>query len=426
MPAFLLRTFASVLLALASPALSAEFYVAPNGLDTQPGTQAQPFATIQRAQLAVKPGDTVIIRGGKYRMREDQIARRSRLYADVTHLNKSGAQGAPLTYRAADGEKPVFDFSEVKPRGLRVAAFHVSGSWIHLKGLEVTGVQVTITRHTQSICFYNNGSHNVYEQLNMHDGQAIGIYSLRGGHNLFLNCDAWQNHDFTSENGRGGNVDGFGCHPVAGAVGNVFRGCRAWLNSDDGFDLISASEAVTFENCWAFRNGLAADGKRLADGNGFKAGGYGSWKAAQLPQPVPRHVIRFCVASQNPAAGFYANHHPGGGDWVHNSAFANGTNFSFLGRLADNLTDIPGTGHKILYNVSFRSRRAVAHLNAEQCQLEGNLFEGERLPSDSDFAGTDPAQLALPRKPDGSLPDISFLHPSPASRLGKAGAFPAR
>jgi|GEM_PF-3956669 len=42
----------------------------------------------------------------------------------------------------------------------------------------------------------------------MHDGMAIGIYSLRGSHNLFLNCDAFNNYDSISEGGRGGNTDG--------------------------------------------------------------------------------------------------------------------------------------------------------------------------------------------------------------------------
>jgi hypothetical protein len=138
-----------------------------------------------------------------------------------------------------------------------VDAFFVGASWIHIRGLEVVGVQVTIKRHTQSIGFENAGSHNVYERLTVHDGQAIGFYLSRGSDNLFLNCDAYRNHDTTSEDGRGGNVDGFGGHPPRGGTGNVFRGCRAWLNSDDGFDCISAREPVVFEHCWAYRNGYS-------------------------------------------------------------------------------------------------------------------------------------------------------------------------
>ena len=212
----------------------------------------------------------------------------------------------------------------MKPKDQRVTAFLVSGSWLQLQGIAVTGVQVTIKTHTQSICFESQGSHNVFERLAMHDGQAIGVYHVRGADNLFLNCDAWNNWDYISEDGKGGNVDGFGCHPTKGSTGNVFRGCRAWFNSDDGYDCIGAQESVTFEHCWAAYNGLSAEGKKLGDGNGFKAGGYGSAAASRLPNLIPRHTVRFCVAVRNKNSGFYANHHPGGSDWINNTAYRNG------------------------------------------------------------------------------------------------------
>src|SRR5215203_81296 len=136
-----------------------------------------------------------------------------------------------------------FDFTDVKPSGYRVHAFEVTGSWLHLKGLEVVGIQVPVVNsNTQSICFSNaRGSYNVYEQLSMDDGQGIGFYLTAGSHNLVLNCDAYRNYDYTSMEGggrNGGNVDGFGNHPAEGSVNNIFRGCRAWFNSDDGYDCI--------------------------------------------------------------------------------------------------------------------------------------------------------------------------------------------
>ena len=244
----------------------------------------------------------------------------------------------------------MFVFSAVKPPRLRVHAFSVSGSWLHFKGIEVVGVQVTICGHTQSICFANDGSHNIYERLSLHNGMAIGIYGVKGADNLFLNCDAFNNYDSVSEKGRGGNVDGFGCHPPKGGSGNIFRGCRAWLNSDDGFDCINAHESVTFENCWAFRNGYSTDFKSRADGNGFKVGGYGSTSVRRLPHPIPRHVVQYCVAAHNKSSGFYANHHLGGCDWFYNSASRNGTNFNMLCGLGDNVTDVPGDCHILRNN----------------------------------------------------------------------------
>ena len=274
------------------PALLAarDFHVATDGTDTAAGTRAAPFATVQRAAKSAAPGDTVLIHGGTYAMSSGQIAVTRRGRAHVTDLATSGEPGKPIRYFAAPGEKPVFDFSEVKPADCRVTAFHVSGSWLHFRGIAVTGVQVTITGHTQSICFDNEGDHNIYEQLEMHDGQAIGFWLGNGSDNLVLNCDAYRNHDFTSENKKGGNVDGFGFHVSKGSTGNVFRGCRAWFNSDDGFDLISTGEPVLIENCWAFYNGFDTAFKPLGDGNGFKLGGFGVQRPRRARRrPAPRH-----------------------------------------------------------------------------------------------------------------------------------------
>jgi len=185
-PAVLTWLLVSSLLTAGTSLCAATFFVAPTGGDDNPGTLEKPFATVQRAQNAAAPGDTVYIRGGTYTMQESQIARKQSIWAYVTFLDKSGTEGRPIKYWAYEKERPVFDFSRVKPEGLRVTAFYVTGSWVHIKGLETIGVQVTLKGHTQSICFDNEGSHNVYELLSMHDGQAIGIYSVRGSDNLFL------------------------------------------------------------------------------------------------------------------------------------------------------------------------------------------------------------------------------------------------
>ena len=402
-------------------------YVAVEGNDKNPGTEAQPLATIQRAQDKAHPGDTVYIRGGVYHIAPDQIAQHERNYACITFLDKSGRSGGYINYWAYPGETPVFDCSAVKPDGYRVAAFYVTGSWLHLKGFEVTGVQVTIKTHTQSECFENHGSHNIYERLSMHDGMAIGFYLLQGSDNLVLNCDAYRNFDYFSENGRGGNTDGFGCHPDAGSTGNVFRGCRSWFNSDDGYDCINAHESTVFDHCWAFYNGYTPDFTSEGDGNGFKAGGYARRPIDQVPIPVPQNTVEFCVAVRNKASGFYANHHLNGNFWYNNSAYRNYVDYNMLNRLADPYSDVPGYKHVLRNNLGFGGEREVANLDTAQCVLSGNFFGPGPGPgvSDSDFISLDETQLTAPRQPDGSLPVITFLHLRPTSRLfGKdVGAF---
>ena len=86
---------------------TATFYVATSGSDTNPGTRAWPFATIERARNAIRElkrtggypsgGVTVIIRGGVYPRRTS------------FELNRedSGNPGTPVIYQAADHEKVV-------------------------------------------------------------------------------------------------------------------------------------------------------------------------------------------------------------------------------------------------------------------------------------------------------------------------------
>lgn len=419
------------------------FFVAPDGNDKNPGTKTQPFATIQQAQSHLHPGDTVYLRGGTYHLTEADISRTERIYACITFLDKSGRSGKYLNYFAYPGETPVFNYEAIKPNNLRVAAFYVTGSYIHLKGFEVTGVQVTIKTHTQSECFENHGSNNIYEKLSMHDGMAIGFYLLEGSDNLILNCDAYRNWDYYSEpqrrsapaagradgpdsvwfQGRGGNTDGFGCHPAKGSKGNIFRGCRAWFNSDDGYDVINSHESTVFDHCWAFDNGYAPDFTSEGDGNGFKGGGFGNRPADQIPDPVPQTTVRFCLAVHNKASGFYSNHHINGSFWYNNTAYRNHIDFNMLNRLPDNHTDVPGYKHILENNLGYKGQIEVANLDTTTCHLKNNSFPGGQ-PSDSDFLSLDESQLTAPRQPDGSLPLITFMHPNPNSLYSGMGAFP--
>jgi hypothetical protein len=428
-----MKYFFLLFLLLPMTVFSASYYVAVNGCDTAAGCINSPFATIQRAQAAVNAGDTVWVRGGVYVMQPEHIATFYRHWAYIIHLHKSGAEGRRIHYWAFPGEKPSFDFSAVNPAGYRINAFQVSASHIHLKGLDVFGVQVNIKTHTQSICFSNEGNHNIFEQLVMRDGKAIGFYMRTGAHNLVLNCDAYNNHDDVSGDRRGGNVDGFGFHVRQGDVGNVIRGCRAWFNSDDGYDCINSYETVVFENCWAFFNGFSSSFGRLADGNGFKIGGYGQAPAlSRLPNPIPHNEVRFCIAYRNKANGFYANHHVETGNrWIHNTAYRNSVNFNMLSQYitksqttgADTTIDCAGIRHVLMNNVSFRfgNQRDTLHLGSSTNTFNTFSPDFTHVVSEFDFESVDETLLMAPRQPDGSLPMNGFLRPKKGSALVDKG-----
>jgi len=407
------------------------YYVATNGNDTTgTGSISAPYATIMKAQLSVVAGDTVFVRGGTYTMTEAQIYKKESIWSYMHYLDKSGTSATSrICYFAYPGEQPVFDLSKVKPAGYRNTIFFTKGSWLHIRGFEVTGVQVTITTHTQSECFRNEGSNNIFEQLKMHDGMGIGFYLTKGANNLILNCDAYRNYDSVSESGAGGNTDGFGLHPAKGGTGNVIRGCRAWFNSDDGYDCINSAESVTFDNCWAFYNGYDALFVKHGDGNGFKAGGYGQAPAiSSLPSPIPSNTIKNCLAYRNKANGFYANHHVvTGSKWYNNTAYRNSTNYNMLSQRltkstttgADTTIDCPGISHILHNNISFKYSTLKDTVNLGTSVNTYNTFSpGISVVVDAnDFVSIDESLLIASRQADGSLPNNGFLRLKAGSDL---------
>jgi hypothetical protein len=381
------------------PARAKDFYVAPDGLASNPGTEGQPFATVQQGQAAVSPGDTVFFRKGTYSFT-------SGTDADGVLLNKSGQAGKPIQYFAYAGETPVFDFSGMTAAA-RITGFRVTASFVHFKGLELKGVPQNLTTEHESWGIYNTGSSNVYELLNLHHHMGPGLFIAKGGDNLVLNCDSHHNYDPKSSSGDGTNADGFGCHIGAGSTGNVFRGCRAWSNSDDGYDFIQAQEPVTVEYSWAWSNGYQPDTMTSkGDGNGFKGGGYGL-PATNLPTNPPSHTIRFCVALLNRAAGFYANHHPVADDFYNNTAYRNrSSNFNLLG--------LNGNVGVLRNNLAYGGTLLA---NASGVDDASNSWSLPVMIADGDFQSVTMAGIDGPRQADGSVPELPFLRLAATSDL---------
>ncbi len=386
--------FVLVVLLAGARVHAADFYVAPDGADTNPGTMAQPFATLARAQMAAAPGDTVFIRGGVYKFSGTTAT----LGVSIT---KSGQSGKPIRYFAFEGEQPIFDFFELKPQA-RVTGLDVKCNWIHIRGLEVRGVRQIVVGDSWGVRV--RGDHNVIERLNVHDCEAPGIFITSGASNLILNCDSHHNYDPLEQ---GGNADGFGCHSNGGD--NVLRGCRAYENSDDGFDFINAPGTCIAEQSWAFRNGyIPGTNMTGANGAGFKSGGFGN--PPQTPATgAPRHVIRKSVAFGNRAIGFYANYHPGGIDFLNNTAFDNPANY-------DMRTASGGTSsHTLRNNVALMPGRDIVSFNGGT-----DTHNSWTLPvqvSNADFVSVDKAIGLMPRQPDGSLPDLGFARLAAGSDL---------
>jgi hypothetical protein len=388
------------------PATAAEFYVHPDGNDAQPGTLAQPFATVTRAQEAASPGDTVWIRGGTY------VFSGTKIEIGIL-LTKSGQPGKRINYWAYQNETPVFDFHQLATPA-RIRGISVKGDWLHLKGLEIRGVQQILTNTNESWGIrVEGGSHNIFERLNLHHNEGPGLFIAEGGDNLVLNCDSHHNYD---PDKGGENADGFGGH--SSADGNVFRGCRAWFNSDDGFDLIHSRGVHRIEHCWAWSNGFVPDSNRPAgNGGGFKMGGW-LLNPARFPGHIPVHTITHSLAFNNRAEGFNANYQPGMIRFYNNTAFNNPRQFDL--KVAPRLTK-PVT-HVLRNNIALGDAPPMSghERNPPDDQYNSWNLENVKITAD-DFLSIVPDGVDRPRQADGSLPEIAFMHPKPGSRLLDAG-----
>jgi len=210
----------------------------------------------------------------------------------------------------------------------------------------------------------------------LYNNNDTGIQISNGGsYNLVLNCDSYMNNDPLT---NGENADGFAAKLGIGP-GNIFRGCRAWNNSDDGYDMYEAADTVLVDNCWAFRNGYNIWGFQnfAGDGNGFKLGG--NYFAD------PHKIIR-SVAFDNPNKGFDQNNNTAGITVYNNTAWGNGSrNYSFP-------TQPTSGSHVLKNNLSFDGVNQIAGNTIQ----EANSWQGFTVTS-ADFRSLDSTLAIMPR-----------------------------
>jgi alpha-N-arabinofuranosidase len=96
----ILSCLCALLLAPPAPALAADFHVAPNGNDNNPGTQGAPLRTIQHAANLAQPGDLITVHEGVYRER-------------ISPPRGGESEMKRIVYQAAPGEKVEIKGSEV-------------------------------------------------------------------------------------------------------------------------------------------------------------------------------------------------------------------------------------------------------------------------------------------------------------------------
>lgn len=255
-------------------------YVSADGSGVAAGTSTEPL-DLQTALDYARPGQTIVLLNGKYKLKSDLLIGRS----------VNGTQEKPITLIAETTGGVILDGSGIKDS---VSMLSIVGSYWHVYGIEFAyGTAKGI-----SVC----GNNNIVEMCDLHNMKSAGLQISRyskepnddrmwPSDNLIKNCDA---HD-CCDDGRT-DADGFAAKLTCGE-GNRFYGCISHHNIDDGWDLYAKSTtgeigAVIIENCVSYSNGFLRednldDEKMLfGEGNGFKLGGENMFGAHQLINSV--------------------------------------------------------------------------------------------------------------------------------------------
>lgn len=401
-------------------------------------------------------GKTAYIRGGTYLSEAGDDASNHFILEDL-----HGTAGAPIRIWAYPGEKPIFSCANITPTYEYPFVFVLlNSSYVHLKGFTVTMLAqvpsgVGISRGVN----ISGCEHCTIELFDISNIAGAGFTLSQSSvtpstNNHLLNIDSHHNGDGLGdpafpEYGSWNTGDGFGCSGGDESTDNVYEGCRAWLNSDDGYDWFDwAGARVTLSGCWSFWNGIKPWGPTnttpndsemtpedpavffgvegyvvsIEAGEGFKLGGHGSAGPPGMPTVLKKYLDH-CVSFENVGTGYSANmmaefsHQM---QIVNSVAYHNGNDgFGF------------GTGRSVGIAHIFRNDWAYAN-NRLQSGGDwvydglddnisnnvwatthdgidyGNLSPGVTI-NDADFMSTSSVGAAGPRQADGSLPNLPFL-----------------
>ena len=246
-----------------------EIFVTPDG--SGDGSADRP-TSLAKAVAAVKPGQTISLRGGTYRL------------TDPITITTSGTESRPILLRTYRGERATLDASGI-PADKWAITQH--SSWWTVQGLEIKN-----SRSHAYVC--SSCSHMLFRGLAMHDNARSGLMLRDPGtaDNQVLNSDFYKNGTGLSvQFGDGGD--------------NLVRGNRAWANGAAGFDLGDFGSPVKLEYNWSYRN--AGSGFVLAGGT-----------------VTTEHALRHDAAWDNHGHGFTDDGAGAAVSIVNSTAFDNG------------------------------------------------------------------------------------------------------
>ena len=363
----------------------AAFVVAPTGLDTNPGTAAQPFATLQAAANKVHAGDTVTVEPGTY-------------------------AGFNLTTSGTATARIVFQADPTAAAGSVVV--NRPNPWNHIDGINLEGASYATIDGFKVINQPRAGIRAVTDQFvtiknNIADANTTwGIFTGFSDDLLIQN-----NQASNTKQQHGIYVSNSGDRPVV-------RGNYVFGNNDSGIQLnadLSSGGDGTISNALIENN--------LIVGNG--AGGGGSINL----DGVVNSVVRNNRIDQAKAAGITLFHQDGATGSYGNAIVNNTVIVDYVGSVSrgrDALAISGGsTGATVLNNILFTTNPNARALSVAADSQTGLVSDYNALPANSIAAGRDAHSIGLA---DGAALNALFvnraggdLHLKPGSAAVDAG-----
>ena len=227
-------------LGFASQAWATTYYVALNGNDSYNGLSpayssgsSGPFRTFQHAAYAVRPGDTVQIRGGTYVE-----------YGGSWGYSTSGTESNPITITAYPGETVMIDgANHTLPSGTYAPLMQIYGDWYRISNVEL--------RYGSYAGLNIIGNHCTVDNIYSHHNRGSGIFTS-GDYNTIVNCRVHYN-SMDNEYGAMSIGWGFGISLCSNAQYSTIRNCTAWNNWGEGLSIASGyyctiEDSVSYDN----------------------------------------------------------------------------------------------------------------------------------------------------------------------------------
>ncbi len=393
------------------------YYCDPAGNDaTADGSLERPFASLQKAVDLVVPGDTIYMNAGTYH------------YDARVNISAVGEPNSGRIALFARGGRAVLDFSAM-PLADANQGIRLTGSYWHVYGLDICGAGdngMLIERNKVSGGGYEDckelveqAHDNIIEYCSFYRNQDTGLQMKNlAEYNMVINCDAYYNADPDM-----GDADGFAVK-ISHGTGNYFYGCRAWQNSDDGWDQFIKKEGgfpdnvtTTLENCWAFRNGYLESGEAgSGNGNGFKMGS---------DEGRNNIIMNRCLAFDNLQKGFDQNHNLGS-MILNNCTGYSAKDLSNKSHYTYRMDENVAAGCEIRFTNCVAVSDGIADRNDSQYapySVKGTMVTCDFNTLPSDYKSIDPAGCEGTRQADGSLPVTDFMRIADGNmKLVDAGA----